>query len=347
MTFSIVSLINIVYALLALSVIIAAHEFGHLIAAKKAGMKVERFGIGMGPPIFSIERGGTKYSLCWVPIGGFCQIKGEETENADNDSYSAKPPFQKFMVAFSGPFANFLISFVMMVIIFNIVGNPFSMKIGEVLPDQPASLAGLQAEDRLIGVNGDYSENTQEIIRAINDNPEQEILLHIKRNGEALNIPIIPAETERDGQIVGMIGIQMAPSYDKVSFFSSVTMSIRQMGQFFHEMLRFVGRWITGRLDQDVQVAGPVGIIGMAAETASVSAAAFIIFIAFLSLNLGMLNLFPIPPLDGGKILFALWEGVTKKPVNKKLEIWVNTAGFFLLISLIIFVTFKDILGFF
>ncbi len=339
--------LSYIYAILGLSVIIAVHEIGHLISAKKAGMKVERFGIGMGPAIFCIERGGTKYCLCWVPIGGFCQIKGEEADNNDQDSYNSKPPWHKFMVAFSGPFANFVTAFVLLVSLFNIAGQQVGHKIGQLEPDFPAINAGIQVGDRLKGANGSYTEDTFAIIQQINENPNQEILVHIERNGELLDVPVVPKEVEREGKIVGLIGIVLAPVYQKVSFFQSVKMSFSTMGNFFKEFLLFIGRLFTGQLGENVEVKGPLGIIGIAAQSASISWISFLFFIAFLSLNLGMLNLFPFPPLDGGKIIFAFWEGLTKKPINKKVEIWVNTAGFLILISLIVYVTFKDILGFF
>jgi regulator of sigma E protease len=333
-------------AILGLSVIIAIHEIGHLITAKRAGMKVERFGIGMGPSIFCIERGGTQYCLCWIPIGGFCQIKGEEAENSDPDSFNAKPPFHKFLVAFSGPFANFLTAFLLLVFLFNVAGQQVDLKIGQIMENYPAYSAGLKEGDLLKGVNGNFV-STQEVIQAINENPGQSIMLNIERNGNSIVVPIVPVEEERDGSLVGLVGIVMAPLYERVAFFPSIQLSITTMGTFFRDLLVFVARVITGRVEEKVEVVGPLGIIGIAASSASSSWVTFLFFIAFLSLNLGMLNLFPIPPLDGGKIVFALWEGVTKKPVNKKFEIIVNMTGFLLLIGLILFVTFKDILGFF
>jgi regulator of sigma E protease len=344
-------IVNIVFAILGLSVIIAIHEIGHLITAKKAGMKVERFGIGMGPSIFCFKHGGTEYCLCWVPIGGFCQIKGEDAENKDPDSFNAKPPFSKFIVAFSGPFANFVTAFLLIVILINLQGNPVQ-QVARIEPDFPALSAGVQIGDRLKGIDEIFTEDLNKLTQYINQHANKEITLHIERNKELIQLPLVPKETDREiskgtSVKVGLIGVAFQPVYEKVSFFTSISLTLRTMGKFFVEFLRFIGKLITGRMDPGVQVAGPIKIVGMAAETVSVSWLAFLFFIAFLSLNLGMLNLFPFPPLDGGKILFAIWEGISKKPVNKKFEIWVNTAGFLLLIGLMLFVTFKDIVSFF
>lgn len=344
-------ILNIIFAILGLSVIIAIHEIGHLITAKKAGMKVERFGIGMGPSIFCIKRGDTEYCLCWVPIGGFCQIKGEDADNLDTDSFNSKPPFSKFLVAFSGPFANFITAFLLIVTIIIIQGNPIQ-QVAQLEPDYPAISAGIQAGDRLKGIDEIFTDDLNRLTQYINKNANNEITLHIERNQELIQVPIKPKEVDKEvspGKTIkiGLIGVAFQPVFEKVSFFTSISLTLRTMGRFFIEFLGFLGKLITGRMDPGVQVAGPLKIVGMAAETVSVSWLAFLYFIAFLSLNLGMLNLFPFPPLDGGKILFALWEGVSKKPVNKKFEIWVNTAGFLLLISLMLFVTFKDIVSFF
>ena len=235
--------------------------------------------------------------------------------------------------------------------IISIQGNPIQ-QVAQLEPDYPAISAGIQAGDRLKGIDDIFTDDLTKLTQYINKNANQPITLHIERNKEMLQIPIQPKEVEKEvspGKKVkiGLIGVAFQPVYEKVSFLNSISLTLRTMAKFFIEFLGFLGKLITGRMDPGVQVAGPIKIVGMAAETVSVSWLAFFFFIAFLSLNLGMLNLFPFPPLDGGKILFAFWEGLTKKPVNKKFEIWVNTAGFLLLISLMLLVTFKDIISFF
>jgi regulator of sigma E protease len=182
-------ILNIVFAILGLSVIIAIHEIGHLITAKKAGMKVERFGIGMGPSIFCIKRGDTEYCLCWVPIGGFCQIKGEDAENKDPDSFNAKPPFSKFIVAFSGPFANFVTAFLLLVILINLQGNPVQ-QVAKVEPDFPALSAGVQIGDRLKGIDEIFTEDLNKLTQYINQNANKQITLHIERNNEMIQVPL-------------------------------------------------------------------------------------------------------------------------------------------------------------
>ena len=355
--------LGVVYAFLALSIIVFFHELGHFILAKKTGMKVERFGLGMGPIIqigkfkLAFTKGDTEYCLCWFPIGGFCQIKGEEEDSTDPDSYNAKPPLSKFLVAFSGPFTNILVTFVILIILFTMIGNPLKYQIASLKEGFPAEKAGFLPNDLVIGVNGVKLEEWSKIQPIINKSLGKEIKIMILRNGKELELPVVPIEYKEETpkkednskqetkvEPVGVIGMMMKPSNEKVSLGKAISGSIKKMGEFFTEFLKFIGMAFRGKV-KGADLAGPLRIIDIAQETARVSMAAFIFFMAFLSLNLGILNLFPFPPLDGGKILFALFEAVFKKKVNKKLEIWVNTAGFALLMGLMVYVTFKDVIN--
>jgi regulator of sigma E protease len=359
-----VNVIGIVYAFLALSVIVFFHELGHFLLAKKTGMKVERFGLGMGPVIqigkvkLAFTKGDTEYCLCWFPIGGFCQIKGEEEDSTDEDSYNAKPPLSKFLVAFAGPFTNILVTFVILIVMFSMIGNPFKMQVASLKAGFPAEKAGILPNDLIIGINGQKLYEWTKIQPFIASSIGKEVTLIIVRDNKEIHIPVIPVENpeivppvKKDNKKetvkivpVGIVGMMMKPSDEKVPFGKAITGSFKKMGEFFSEFLKFIGMAFTGKVKGD-NFAGPLKIIDIAKETVKVSMSAFVLFMAFLSLNLGVLNLFPFPPLDGGKIIFALLEAIFKKKVNKKVEIWINTAGFALLMGLMVFVTFKDIIS--
>lgn len=358
------NLIGIVYAFFALSVIVFFHELGHFLVAKKTGMKVERFGLGMGPVIkigkwkLAFTKGDTEYCLCWFPIGGFCQIKGEEEDSTDSDSYNAKPPISKFLVAFAGPFTNILVTFVILVVMLSMIGNPFKMQVASLKAGFPAEKAGILPNDLIIGINGQKLYEWAKIQPFIATSIGKEVTLIIIRGNTELQLPVVPIENpevvppvKKDTKKVatkifpmGIVGMLMKPSNEKVSFVKAIAGSFKKMGEFFAEFLKFIGLAFTGRVKGE-NFAGPLRIIDMAKDTVQVSMSAFILFIAFLSLNLGVLNLFPFPPLDGGKIIFALLEAIFKKKVNKKVEIWVNTAGFVLLMGLMVVITFKDIIS--
>lgn len=356
---------NYIIAFIAISIIIFFHELGHFILAKKTGMKVERFGLGMGPVIqvgkfkLAFTKNDTEYCLCWFPIGGFCQIKGEEEDSIDEDSYNAKPPISKFLVAFSGPFANILVTWLILVILFSLIGDPLKSQIAELKPGYPAIAAGLKVNDLIIGVNGDMVQYWSKIQPIIAKSIGKEITLNIIRDNKEIEIPVVPVENlENKPKIdpkakdvkkyvpVGVVGMLVKPSNQTVSFGKAILNSFQLMGQFFVEFLRFFGMLFAGRI-KFADVGGIVQILKIGGDTVKYSMSAFIFFMAFLSLNLSIINLFPFPPLDGGKIIFALIEAISRKKVNKKVEIWINTAGFALLMGLIILVSIKDILGLF
>ena len=179
------------FAFLAITFIIFIHELGHFITAKQAGMKVERFGIGMGPTIqigkfkLAFTRGDTEYCICWFPIGGFCQIKGEEEDTSEPDSYNAKPPWSKFKVAFSGPFTNILVAFIILIVLFMSVGDPsYYAQIQEVKEGMPAIEAGFKAEDIIVGIGETKPVEWSKIQSIISENIGKPVHLIIKREEE-------------------------------------------------------------------------------------------------------------------------------------------------------------------
>lgn len=355
---------NYVIAIISISIIIFFHEFGHFLLAKKTGMKVERFGLGMGPVIsfgkfkLAFTKGDTEFCLCWFPIGGFCQIKGEEEDSTDEDSYNAKPPISKFLVAFSGPFTNILVTFIILVIFLSLIGNPFHYQVASLKSGYPAEKAGFLANDLIIGVNGQKLYDWLKIQPYISSSIGKEIKLLVIRNGNEIEIPVTPVEYKDDKPVInkdpkketkpaepfGVIGMIMKPSNEKVSLGKALVGSFKKMGEFFYQFLQFIGLLFRGKVKGE-HVGGILKIVQMGGEAVKASVSGFILFMAFLSLNLGVLNLFPFPPLDGGKIIFALLEAIFKKKVNKKVEIWINTSGFALLMGLMVFVTYRDIIN--
>ncbi|MCE5224016.1 M50 family metallopeptidase [bacterium] len=333
------------FSFLAINLIIFLHELGHYLVAKRTGMKVERFGIGMGPVIkigklkFAFQRGETEYCLCWLPIGGFCQIKGEEEDTTEPDSYNAKPPLSKFMVAFAGPFTNILTTVLVLIILFMGAGDPsYFAQVQELKEGMPAIEAGFQPNDIIVGVNGKNEVEWSQIQATISNNIDQPIQLIVKRGSEELTIPVTPVLSEGRG----IIGVLVSGYPKQLAVGESIVHTFRKMGQFFQQFLLFIGRAFTGNINQS-EVGGIISIYKVAEQSAKESISSFFFFIAFLSLNLGVLNLFPFPPLDGGKIIFALFEAIFRKKINKKAEIWINLVGFVILMGLMIYVNFLDI----
>lgn len=333
------------FAFLAITLIIFLHELGHFITAKQAGMKVERFGIGMGPTIqigklkLAFTRGDTEYCICWFPIGGFCQIKGEEEDTSEPDSYNAKPPWSKFKVAFSGPFMNIVVAFIILIVLFMSVGDPsYLAQIQELKDGMPAIQAGFKTDDIIIGVNETRYVQWSEIQTIISNHIGKPVHLLIKRGEEIIPINVSPVAYEGRG----VIGVLVKGYPKKLTTGESVVHTFRKMGTFFKQFLLFIGRVFTGNVRSE-EVGGIFSIYKVAKQSAAESMSSLFFFIAFLSLNLGVLNLFPFPPLDGGKIVFALLEALLRRKINKKAEIWINVVGFALLMGLMIYVNFLDI----
>jgi regulator of sigma E protease len=337
----IMTILYYVLVVLALTVIILIHEIGHFIVARKAGMKVERFGIGMGPVIYKKTINDVEYCICAFPIGGFCQIKGEEEASTDTDSYDAKPPGKKFAVAAAGPLSNIILSFLILIITFSIFGIPVGkVQISKIEPKSPAAIVGLQSGDEITGVNNVISENWDVLRAEISKNPGKEIVLTLLRDGKELKIAVTPENVKGSGMLGIMLGQKI---YNKrIGFFEAIKTAFIKIISFFRDFFVFLGMLVTGKLHKE-SVAGPWRIIIMAKDSISVGIGYFLFFMALLSLNLGFVNLFPVPPLDGGKIIFAGIEGIFKRKVNKNVEMVINTVGFVLLISLILFVTWNDI----
>jgi regulator of sigma E protease len=333
------TILQYILVILVISIIIIAHELGHFFAARRAGVKVEKFGVGMGPKIFSLKRNETEYCLCAIPIGGFCQLKGEEEASNDPDSFDSKSPFKKFLIAFSGPFANILLSILILILTFNLFGNPFIWQIKTIQPDSPAAKAGFMIGDEFIGINGNITNNWGLIREEISKSPNKEIIINVRRGDKELSIPVVPKQSS-DG--TGLIGVEVRPSDKRESFINSIKLSLEMNYSFFKDFITFLGMLFTGKVTS-VAVAGPVGIVTTAASTVAVGWSYFFFFMALLSVNLGLINLFPFPPLDGGRIIFSLIEGIFKKKVNKNVEATINTIGFMLLMALIVFVTWNDI----
>lgn len=333
------------FAFLAITLIIFLHELGHFITAKKTGMKVERFGIGMGPTIqlgkfkLAFKRGDTEYCICWFPIGGFCQIKGEEEDTTEPDSYNAKPPWSKFMVAFSGPFTNILVAFIILMVLFMSVGDPsYFAQIQEVKEGLPAIEAGFQKDDIIVGFNQQKNVEWSTIQSMIASNANKSLDIIVLRDNNWITLPVTPVLYEG----TSVIGVMVKGYPKKLGIGESILYTFRKMGTFFKQFLLFIGRVFTGNIRSE-EVGGIFSIYKVAKQSAAESMSSLLFFIAFLSLNLGVLNLFPFPPLDGGKIVFALLEALLRRKINKKAEIWINVVGFILLMSLMIYVNFLDI----
>ncbi len=331
-------------------IIIFVHEFGHYALAKLSGIFVEEFSIGMGPKIVSKKWGETSYSLRVLPIGGFCKMAGEAGEEDSNTQtvprdrrFDGKPALSRMAVIFAGPLMNFVFAAVLFAVLFSFLGIPvdYQNEIGQVQPDSIAEEAGFLEGDRIIKINEKPIETWQDVVGVIHNSPEEELNITVVRNDAPLNIKVIPGLDEETE--LGMIGIVPGePILQKVGILTGIKDGIINTMELTVLIIQGLVQLVTGEVSPE-GVAGPLGIIQMIGESAEFGLIYLINFTAFLSVNLGLLNLLPIPALDGSRLLFLLLEVVRGKPINPAKENFVHLIGFFLLMLLMVVITYQDV----
>ncbi len=330
-------IINIIIALLIFGIVVAVHEFGHFFVAKLNKITVHEFAIGMGPVIFQKEKNGTNYSLRAIPMGGFVAMEGEDEESDDPNAFCQKNPLQKMAVIFAGPFMNFVLTIVTFILLFTLSGVPVN-KVGNIIENSPASKSELKVGDEIKSINGTNIKSWNDIPTTI-AGTKGDVTLQVIRDGQTKEIVITPEEKN------GRRTVGIYPMYEK-NFSSSISQAFSQTYNVSLSMLDFIKKLFTGKVDFNY-VSGPVGIVKEMGSSVNSGLATVINYIAFISLNLGIMNLLPIPALDGFRLLTSFVELITRKKLNKKMEYIVNAAGMIFLISIMLLVTYKDLIKIF
>ena len=373
---------TIVIALLLFGIIILIHEFGHFLLAKKNGVTIHEFSIGMGPKIYSKEKNGTEYSIRILPIGGYVSMEGEEdgfdrSEEEDdlseeNDSiyesleiqedkskisdeidgevainegsFAEKTILQRASIIFSGPFFNFLGCIGFLVALFLIIGVP-TTKVGTLIDDAPAKVAGIMVGDEIKSVNGQEVSSSTDITDIISTSKGKEVKVVVNRDDKDVEFNINPV-FNKDTQTY-IIGI----TFDRTkNIVKSFTNAVTTTWDITVQMVEFLGQLVTGRVEGGISnsVAGPVGVIGMVSDAAKTGITNLLYLGAVISLNLGIMNLVPFPALDGGRLLLLLIEGLRGgKKLDPSKESMINIVGMSILMAFMLFITYKDILRLF
>ncbi|MGI6587777.1 MAG: RIP metalloprotease RseP [Peptococcia bacterium] len=338
-----------IVSLIVFGVIIFVHEFGHFILAKLTGVRVEEFSLGMGPQIIGQKKGETLYSFRALPLGGFCKMTGEimvdKDAPPDPKSFNDKPLWARMSVIISGSLMNFLLGAVIFVMMFSVVGLPkdYANFIGDVIPGSAAEIAGIQPNDEIISINGKPLNSWSEITGIIHHSAEKALVIELKRNEQIFKVSVIPQyDSERH---VGLIGIvPRDPILERMALSAGVIKGFTQTYELTVEMIRQLGLLISGQVSSD-GVAGPVGIIQIIGQSARLGWINVAYLTALISINLGLINLLPIPALDGGRLFFLIIEAVRGgKKVEPEKENLVHFLGFALLMALMVFITYKDII---
>lgn len=333
-------------ALVLLSVIVVAHELGHFIAGRSLGIGVEEFAVGFGPKIFGFKRKGIQYSLRAVPMGGFCKFVGEDAEDDQPNAMNNQPVWKRFITILSGPVMNFVFALLAAIVLLTFIGRPESLPMAQTVEaDSPAAIAGMQDGDIVTEINGESIEynyvGAARMLKLVQGaNSERPLAITVDREGEAVSFEIVPALKE-DGNY--RIGISMGSYMHKASFGASIRESFPYIKNITVSMVDSLKNLIfKGEGLEDT--AGPVGIIVLITDVARNNAYQLLTLMIIISLNLGIINLLPLPALDGGRLVFLIIEGIRRKPVKPEFEGWVHAAGFLLLIGLIVVITYRDVL---
>ena len=332
---------TIIAAIILFGLIVFIHELGHFLFAKRAGVTIHEFAIGMGPKLFSTEKGGTKYSLRLLPIGGYVSMEGEDGESKDPNSFGQKSILQRASVLFAGPFFNLVFAAILLIPVFMYMGSPSdSNELGQVIEDKPAYVAGLRTNDKIIEINGNKTNTWDDIVQNLHGSDGKEVQLKIDRNGEVKTLNIKPEKNEQGNYAIGI-----APVYEK-GIITSIKNAFTTTIDMIKQMIMFVGQLITGTVPGGAEnaVAGPIGVIGIVSDAAKMGLPNLMYIASVISLNLGVLNLLPIPALDGGRLVMLAIEGIRGgKKLDPNKEATIHMIGFALLMGLMVFVTFKDI----
>jgi len=336
-------MMTIIFVLVTFILLIIPHELGHFWVAKSFGMQVDRFSFGMGPKLIGFKKGETEYTISLIPFGGFVKIRGMQPEERNlPGSFHKQPLRNRILVLLAGSIMNYLVAILLFSIIF-IVGfytiNPEAI-IGEVKPAFPAALASLLPGDKILEVNGKEIEGWEEMALAIKEGGEDVLSLTIQRKRRSFNVQVEPVFDPQLGRKV--IGITPSSVFIRYNFITSLVKGGEKVLFLTGAILSALGGMVVGRVP--AQFTGPVGIAQFIGESAGMGVTPFLSLVAFLSINLGLFNLFPIPALDGGRLLFLLIEGIRGRPLDLEREELVHYIGFVILISLILLVTYQDIL---
>lgn len=344
---------TLLYFVIILGVIVFIHELGHFIFAKKAGIYCYEFSIGMGPKIFGKKfKSETEYCLRLIPLGGFVSMAGEEVEVdkkiPKEKRMQSKTWLQRFLTIFAGPLFNFILAFVLLFLIALCYGAPStSTLIGQIDKESAAYDSGLEVGDRILSIDGKRVSNWDDLImklQLVDSNKAVKFEVE-KANGETENINIKPDKKEVDGQTTYYFGVGMDPTKE-YGFFSSIKYASSKLVSLTESMITVIGGLFTGKVSLG-NISGPVGIYSIIGDSAKAGFSSILYLIAFLSINVGFINLIPFPAFDGGRILFLIIEKIKGGPIDAKLENVIHSIGFFLLIGLMILVTFNDILRIF
>lgn len=342
---------TLLYFILVLSITIFIHELGHFLFAKKAGIYVYEFSLGMGPKLFSFKKSETVYALRLFPIGGFVQMAGEEIEEDEKIPkemrMQSKTWFQRFMTVIAGVLFNFMLAIFLFFVIALINGAPDNKPyLTEIYKDYPAYESSLQKGDQIIGYNGKKINSSDRLLLEMQVNHKKKIdLTVLHKNGKEEVVSIKAKKEIENDETVYKFGFSIGNTIKK-GFLASFQYAFSKTASLVDQMMHIVLYLFTGKIGID-SLSGPVGIYNIVGESAKAGFVQIVFLIAYLCINVGFINLLPIPAFDGGRILFMIIEKIKGSPVTPKTENIIHTIGLTFLMILMVIITGHDIIRLF
>ena len=352
--------------LVILTVLVFVHEWGHYFVARRNGVRVEAFAIGFGPELFGWNaKSGTRWKVCAIPLGGYVKMFGDAdpasagatddsafTEEERSQSFHHKSLGARAAIVAAGPAANFIFAILVLAGLYMIEGRPYAPAVVDaVMENSAAQRAGLQAEDRVISADGSDVSRFSDLSRIVFERPGEPILLVIERDGATREVTVTPepvTETDRFGNTVtfGRLGIQSnQTTIEKLDPLNAVLVATTETFSIVEQTLDAVGEMIIGVRGTE-ELGGPLRIAEMSGTVAQSGLVMTLWFTAVLSINLGLINLFPVPILDGGHLMFYAIEAIRGRPLGERAQEWASIAGLSLVVMLMLFVTWNDLMRF-
>jgi regulator of sigma E protease len=340
----------------AIAVLVFFHELGHYLVARLFGIPAEVFSIGFGRELFGwTDRQGTRWKVAWLPLGGYVKFVGDMTPASEpaeveqipkelhDRAFQLRPVWQRFIVVLAGPLANFLLAIVIFSGVFSLVSAPDTNEIGRIEPNTAAATAGLQRGDRILSIAGQQTGSFDEVRSIVQDAPSRTVPIEFQRGNAIHLIRVrIGAEqaTDETGKkvAIGLLGVSPAP----VSVFKAVPMATKETAYLTAAIVQGAARLIIGEGSRR-DVGGAIRIAQFAGEAASLGVLPFVQLLALLSINLGFINLLPVPMLDGGHLFFYAVEAVRRRPISARALDWAFRGGLAVILTLLLFTTINDL----
>jgi len=336
------------------------HELGHFLAFRTFGVGVITFSIGMGPKICSFRRGKTEYRLAWLPFGGYVSGVGEYSDEVESlgftqeEAVNNRPAWQRLIIAFAGPFMNLVIAWFIYWGLTASMGMAVTLpQAGGIVQNSAAMQAGLLPGDMITSIDGIRVDRWSQVPEIVGASGGKALTVNVERDGRPMTFSMTPTRSERSNifgekETAWLIGVQAsgAVRYEEKSFPEASVLGLKQTWNMIDLTLTSLKKMVTGAVAAE-SVGGPILIAQMLGQQAREGVAPLLLLAALISVNLGLLNLFPIPVLDGGSILFCLVEIIIRRPVPEKIQEWSMKTGAGLLIALMVFATFNDIMRWF